>query len=144
MPLLTHRNANEVFRALKRIKPLLLSYWLINNETDPDPRKSPHPDDPFAGMWFMPMLALAGVCLLFILYRRAASIKYVVANQLKTWSGEGQIRLSEDEGPSAQSFVVNDDHEREDDDVVTPPQPSPLRSPQPNQQPTLARDREAL
>lgn len=64
--------------------------------------------------------------------------------RLKTWSGEGQIRLSEDEGPSAQSFVVNDEHDREDDDVVTPPQPSPLRSPQPNQQPNLARDREAL
>ncbi|KAG8916161.1 hypothetical protein FRC00_000509 [Tulasnella sp. 408] len=116
MPLLARQNVNE----------------------DPDPRKRPSPDDPFAGMWFMPMLALAGVCLLFILYRRAAAIKYVVANQLKTWSGEGQIRLSEDEGPSAQSFVVNDEHEREDDDVVTP---SPIRSPQPDHPSNTARDR---
>ncbi|KIO19034.1 hypothetical protein M407DRAFT_152968 [Tulasnella calospora MUT 4182] len=130
MPLLTRQNANE-------------GDALPTGE--PDPRKSPHPDDPFAGMWFMPMLALAGVCLLFILYRRAASIKYVVANQfpvrLKTWSGEGQIRLSEDEGPSAQSFVVNDEHEREDDDVVTP---SPLRSPQPDHPSNLALDRAAV
>ncbi|KAG8843203.1 hypothetical protein FRB96_004230 [Tulasnella sp. 330] len=71
------------------------------------------------------------LCLLFILYRRAASIKHVIGTRLKEWTGqEGGVRLSEDNGPSAQSFVVNDHLEDEDDDVVklTPPG---RRSPQP-------------
>jgi len=91
-------------------------------ESHEAPRKSPHPDDPFAGMLFIPILALASVCLLFVLYRRASSLRYVVGNQLKTWTNrEGRIRLSEDDGPSAQSFVVNDPPNLVDEEDIAAP-----------------------
>ncbi|KAG8980237.1 hypothetical protein FRB93_009325 [Tulasnella sp. JGI-2019a] len=113
------------------VSSLSTTYSRRSNLTsaDPDPRKSPHPDGGFMGLTLAPLLALAVLCLLFILYRRAASIKYIIGTRLNEWTGqEGQVRLSEDNGPSAQSFVVNDQLEDEDDDVVTP---LGKRSPQP-------------
>ena len=45
------------------------------------PRQRPHPDENFTGMVFIPLLAFACVCLVFVLYRRAEAIKHIVATQ---------------------------------------------------------------
>jgi hypothetical protein len=54
------------------------------------------------------------LCALFILWRRANSLRGLVSHQLKTWTrSEGRIRLSEDDGPPAAEFLGNGD---DDDD----------------------------
>ncbi|KAF8551566.1 hypothetical protein OG21DRAFT_261965 [Imleria badia] len=59
------------------------------------------------------VLILATTCtlgLLYILWRRASSLRAVVSHQLKTWTTqEGQIRLSEDDGPAATEFLADDE-----------------------------------
>jgi hypothetical protein len=45
------------------------------------PRQRPHPDENFTGMVFIPLLAFACVCLVFVLYRRAEAIKHIFATQ---------------------------------------------------------------
>ncbi|KAG2151017.1 uncharacterized protein EDB93DRAFT_1140650 [Suillus bovinus] len=52
------------------------------------------------------------LCLLYLLWRRASALRAVVSHQLQTWtSTEGQIRLSEDDGPSATEFLTEADDE---------------------------------
>ncbi|KAG1856800.1 hypothetical protein F4604DRAFT_1209937 [Suillus subluteus] len=56
------------------------------------------------------------LCLLYLLWRRASALRAVVSHQLQTWTRtEGQIRLSEDDGPSAVEFLTDAD----DEDVET-------------------------
>ncbi|KAF9497363.1 hypothetical protein BDN71DRAFT_1494712 [Pleurotus eryngii] len=67
----------------------------------------------------MPMIFLfttCTLCALFLLWRRAETLRNIVSQtlHLKTWSNsEGNIRLSEDDGPSSREFLDNDD----DDDA---------------------------
>jgi len=62
------------------------------------------------------------LCALFILWRRADALRRVVSHQLKTFNrSEGRIRLSEDDGPPANEFLVDDfdednEHLRDSDD----------------------------
>ncbi|EJD04891.1 uncharacterized protein FOMMEDRAFT_139560 [Fomitiporia mediterranea MF3/22] len=80
-----------------------------------EPNKSPKPQ-PIGNEAFILLFTLCTLCALFILWRRANSIRTVVAHQLKTWtSTEGRIRLSEDDGPPARSFVEDDADDDADD-----------------------------
>ncbi|KAG1816683.1 uncharacterized protein BJ212DRAFT_167206 [Suillus subaureus] len=52
------------------------------------------------------------LCLLYLFWRRASALRAVVSHQLQTWTRtEGQIRLSEDDGPSATEFLTDADDE---------------------------------
>jgi len=68
------------------------------------------------------LLTTCTLCALFILWRRADAFRRVVSHQLKTFSrSEGQIRLSEDDGPPANEFLADDfdednEHLRDSDD----------------------------
>ncbi|KAF8440024.1 hypothetical protein L210DRAFT_3541472 [Boletus edulis BED1] len=59
------------------------------------------------------LLILTTTCtlgLLYLLWRRASSLRAVVSHQLKTWTTqEGRIRLSEDDGPAATEFLADDE-----------------------------------
>ncbi|KAF5353377.1 hypothetical protein D9756_008048 [Leucocoprinus leucothites] len=62
---------------------------------------------------YMPMVILFTTCMLcalFLLWRRADSFRRVVSHQLKTFTrrGDGEIRLSEDDGPPAREFLEDD------------------------------------
>ncbi|KAI0651134.1 hypothetical protein C8Q79DRAFT_896898, partial [Trametes meyenii] len=91
--------------------------------TEPRPSHKPEP----LGNW--PLLILFTTCTLcavFLLWRRASELRSVVAHQLTNWPhGDGRIRLSMDEGPSAREFLDDDydeDNARVGDDeplVVT-------------------------
>ncbi len=48
---------------------------------DPDPRKSPHPDGAFFTLAIAPAIALFVLLLLFVLYRRADAITYVIGTR---------------------------------------------------------------
>ncbi|THH12427.1 hypothetical protein EW146_g7708 [Bondarzewia mesenterica] len=84
-----------------------------------EPRKSPKPQ-PIGNLPFLLLFTTATICILFILWRRADALRVVVSHQLKTWSRrEGNIRLSEDDGPPANSFLedeYDDDNDRLDDE----------------------------
>ncbi|KDQ23906.1 hypothetical protein PLEOSDRAFT_1016441, partial [Pleurotus ostreatus PC15] len=75
-----------------------------------------HKPQPLGGN--MPMIFLfttCTLCALFLLWRRAETLRNIVSQALQcTWSNsEGNIRLSEDDGPSSREFLDNDD----DDDA---------------------------
>lgn len=53
------------------------------------------------------MVTIAVLCFLFILYRRAAAIRQVIAVKLRSIRGEGAVRLSVD-GPSSMEFLADD------------------------------------
>ncbi|KDQ07434.1 hypothetical protein BOTBODRAFT_38835 [Botryobasidium botryosum FD-172 SS1] len=75
--------------------------------TSKDPRPSPNPEPSDAVLFVIPIMLFI-LCLFFLLFRRASSLRTVVQHQLRTWThGEGRIRLSSD-GPSASSFVDQD------------------------------------
>ncbi|KAG2143991.1 hypothetical protein BD769DRAFT_1420902 [Suillus cothurnatus] len=58
------------------------------------------------------ILTTCMLCLLYLLWRRASALRTVVSHQLQTWTRtEGQIRLSEDDGPSATEFLTDADDE---------------------------------
>ncbi|KIY44897.1 hypothetical protein FISHEDRAFT_26758, partial [Fistulina hepatica ATCC 64428] len=73
------------------------------------PSKS-HKPRPIGSVPFMAMLTICGICILFILWRRADSLRRIVSHQLKTFSrsAEGQIRLSNDDGPTVEEFLADD------------------------------------
>ncbi|KAH8079831.1 hypothetical protein BXZ70DRAFT_1012589 [Cristinia sonorae] len=84
-----------------------------------EPKEGSKPQ-PIGNDLFLFLFTLCTLCTVFLLWRRASSLRSVVGLQLKTWSGrEGRIRLSLDEGPSAREFLeddYDDDHEGLPDD----------------------------
>jgi len=82
-------------------------------------RPAPKPQ-PIGSFPFILLCTTATVCLLFVIWRRADTLRTVVAHQLKTWTRqEGAVRLSEDDGPPAHSFLEEEDvdeQEEEDDE----------------------------
>ncbi|KZT68033.1 hypothetical protein DAEQUDRAFT_672147, partial [Daedalea quercina L-15889] len=84
-----------------------------------EPRKSPKPE-PLGNIPFIFLFTTCTLCVVFLLWRRASTLRKVVAHQLITWTQkQGTIRLSEDDGPPAIEFLSNDfdeDHQRIDDD----------------------------
>jgi len=77
-------------------------------------RPSPKPQ-PIGSFPFLLLFTTATVCVLFIIWRRSEMVRTVVVHQLKTWTRqEGAVRLSEDDGPPAHSFL-GDDEELEDE-----------------------------
>ncbi|KAI5120246.1 hypothetical protein M0805_007550 [Coniferiporia weirii] len=83
-----------------------------------EPKDSPKPQ-PIGNSPFIFLFTVCTLCVLFILWRRANSLRSVVAHQLKTWThGGGRIRLSEDDGPPARSFVEDDEDEDEDSELL--------------------------
>ncbi|KNZ76608.1 hypothetical protein J132_09352, partial [Termitomyces sp. J132] len=65
------------------------------------------------------------MCILFVIWRRADSLRGIVAHQLRTLpisQAEGRIRLSIDDGPPAREFIEDD---YDDDHEPLPPPPPP-------------------
>ncbi|KAK7447065.1 hypothetical protein VKT23_014277 [Stygiomarasmius scandens] len=74
-----------------------------------EPKTSPKPK-PIGNMPLIVLLTTCTLCLLFLLWRRADSLRSVISHQLKTITRqEGRIRLSEDDGPPAHEFL-EDEH----------------------------------
>ncbi|PAV15860.1 hypothetical protein PNOK_0871800 [Pyrrhoderma noxium] len=81
-----------------------------------EPKDSPKPQ-PLGSLPFLWLFTICTLCVFFLLWRRANSLRTVVSHQLKTWTrAEGQIRLSEDDGPPAHTFVEDSDNEDDADD----------------------------
>ncbi|KAN0136628.1 hypothetical protein V8E53_005675 [Lactarius tabidus] len=81
-----------------------------------EPRPAPKPQ-PIGSFPFIFLCTTATVCLLFVIWRRSETLRTVVAHQLKTWTRqEGAVRLSEDDGPPAHTFLEEDDDELEEED----------------------------
>jgi len=79
-------------------------------------RPAPKPQ-PIGSFPFIFLCTTATVCLLFVIWRRSEMLRTVVAHQLKTWTRqEGAVRLSEDDGPPAHTFLGEDDDGLEEDD----------------------------
>ncbi|KAI0296972.1 hypothetical protein B0F90DRAFT_997028 [Multifurca ochricompacta] len=78
-------------------------------------RPAPKPQ-PIGSFPFLLLFTTATVCVLFIIWRRSDTLRTVVAHQLKDWTRqEGAVRLSEDDGPPAHSFIRDDDDDDDDD-----------------------------
>ncbi|KIK43655.1 hypothetical protein CY34DRAFT_58353, partial [Suillus luteus UH-Slu-Lm8-n1] len=76
-----------------------------------EPREGNKPQ-PLGNFGLIFMFTTFTLCLLYLLWRRASALRAVVSHQLQTWSRtEGQIRLSEDDGPSATEFLTEADDE---------------------------------
>ncbi|KAL4065498.1 hypothetical protein V8B97DRAFT_1984506 [Scleroderma yunnanense] len=76
-----------------------------------EPREGNKPE-PIGSFLLVVLLTICTSCLLYILWRRASSLRTVVSHQLKTWTtDEGRIRLSEDDGPAATEFLSDADDE---------------------------------
>ncbi|KAI0728913.1 hypothetical protein C8Q72DRAFT_745203, partial [Fomitopsis betulina] len=97
-----------------------------------EPRKSPRPQ-PLGNIPFIFLFTTCTLCIVFLLWRRASTLRSVVAHRLNTWTQkQGTIRLSEDDGLSSVEFLSNDfdeDHQRIGDDdsldvTVEPPRPA--------------------
>ncbi|OBZ74421.1 hypothetical protein A0H81_05531 [Grifola frondosa] len=84
-----------------------------------EPRPAPKPQ-PLGNIPLIFLFTTCALCAIFLFWRRASTLRTVVAHQLNTWSGgEGAIRLSIDDGPSAREFLdddYDDDNERLADD----------------------------
>ncbi|KIJ64386.1 hypothetical protein HYDPIDRAFT_112394 [Hydnomerulius pinastri MD-312] len=79
--------------------------------TPGEPREGNKPE-PLGSVVFVILFTTSTLCLLYLLWRRASSLRAVVSHQLKTWTAqEGRIRLSEDDGPPATEFLVDADDE---------------------------------
>ncbi|KAF9534381.1 hypothetical protein CPB83DRAFT_844150 [Crepidotus variabilis] len=73
-----------------------------------EPRESPKPQ-PIGDMSILFLSMTCTLCALFLLWRRATSLRKVVSHQLKSLTRtEGRIRLSEDDGPQANEFLADD------------------------------------
>ncbi|KAI0920625.1 hypothetical protein AcW1_002311 [Taiwanofungus camphoratus] len=87
--------------------------------TTGEPRQAPKPQ-PLGNLPLIFLFTTCTLCAVFILWRRASSLRTVVAHQLNTWTRkEGRIRLSEDDGPPVHEFLQDDydeDNERLADD----------------------------
>ncbi|KAI0691798.1 hypothetical protein BC835DRAFT_98912 [Cytidiella melzeri] len=90
-----------------------------------EPRKAPKPQ-PMGNFAMLFLFTTCTICALFLLWRRASSVRMVVAHRLQEWTGnEGGIRLSIEDGPSAREFI--DDEEDEDThDMSDEPLPAHL------------------
>ncbi|KAG2757749.1 hypothetical protein P692DRAFT_20824566 [Suillus brevipes Sb2] len=76
-----------------------------------EPREGNKPQ-PLGNFGLIFMFTTFTLGLLYLLWRRASALRAVVSHQLQTWSRtEGQIRLSEDDGPSATEFLTEADDE---------------------------------
>ncbi|KAJ3742843.1 hypothetical protein DFH05DRAFT_1400430, partial [Lentinula detonsa] len=74
-----------------------------------EPKTSPKPQ-PIGSITLIILLTTCTCCALFILWRRAEAFRAVVSHQLKTITRyEGQIRLSQDDGPPAHEFLEDDE-----------------------------------
>ncbi|KAF9074378.1 hypothetical protein BDP27DRAFT_1416261 [Rhodocollybia butyracea] len=74
-----------------------------------EPKTSPKPQ-PIGDISLIILFTTCTCCILFILWRRADAFKAVISHQLKTITRrEGQIRLSQDDGPPAHDFIEDDD-----------------------------------
>ncbi|OSD00069.1 hypothetical protein PYCCODRAFT_1371975, partial [Trametes coccinea BRFM310] len=84
-----------------------------------EPRPSTKPQ-PIGNSPFVFLVTTCMLCAVFLLWRRASQLRSVVAHQLQGLpGGDGRIRLSMDEGPSAREFLdddYDDDNERLGDD----------------------------
>ncbi|KAJ7593414.1 hypothetical protein C8J56DRAFT_931046 [Mycena floridula] len=81
-----------------------------------EPTPSPKPA-PIGNMAGLVLFTTCTMCILFLLWRRADTLKSVVSYRLKTWrEPEGTIRLNGDE---EQGSVVDEDSD-EDDDMPLP------------------------
>ncbi|KAG1725786.1 uncharacterized protein EDB91DRAFT_81431 [Suillus paluster] len=79
--------------------------------TPGEPREGNKPQ-PLGNFGLIFIFTTFTLCLLYLLWRRASALRAVVSHQLQTWTTtEGQIRLSEDDGPSATEFLVDADDE---------------------------------
>ncbi|KAF9221733.1 hypothetical protein BS17DRAFT_784579 [Gyrodon lividus] len=77
--------------------------------TPGEPREGNKPE-PVGNIALVVVSTTCTLCLLYFLWRRASRLRAVVSHQLKTWTTqEGQIRLSEDDGPPATEFLADDD-----------------------------------
>ncbi|OCH92536.1 hypothetical protein OBBRIDRAFT_773170 [Obba rivulosa] len=73
-----------------------------------EPRTAPKPQ-PLGNFPLIFLFTTCTCCALFILWRRASTLRTVVAHQLKTWTRkDGAIRLSVDDGPTAREFLEDD------------------------------------
>ncbi|KAG6883632.1 hypothetical protein C0993_004984, partial [Termitomyces sp. T159_Od127] len=89
---------------------------------DPQDSRRPQPIGSIPVLFFFMVCTM---CMLFLIWRRADSLRRVVAHQLKTFPiprSEGPIRLSIDDGPPAREFIEDDD---DDDDNHHEPLPPP-------------------
>ncbi|OSX58002.1 hypothetical protein POSPLADRAFT_1174005 [Postia placenta MAD-698-R-SB12] len=79
-----------------------------------EPRQAPKPQ-PLGNFPLIILFTTCTCCVLFLLWRRASSLRTVVAHKLTTWTRkDGQIRLSIDDGPPAHEFLQDDfDEDRE-------------------------------
>jgi len=78
--------------------------------TQPGEPKQGEKPQPIGSFLFITLFLVCGLCIVYILWRRASSLKTVVSHQLKTWTGqEGRIRLSIDDGPPAREFLDDND-----------------------------------
>lgn len=73
-----------------------------------EPRESTKPQ-PIGSILMIVLLTTCMLCFLFLLWRRADSLRSAVSHQLMTLTrSEGRIRLSEDNGPPANEFLADD------------------------------------
>ncbi|KJA24912.1 hypothetical protein HYPSUDRAFT_38294 [Hypholoma sublateritium FD-334 SS-4] len=73
-----------------------------------EPKESQRPE-PIGNAPFIILFTTCALCLIFILWRRADALRRVVSHRLKTFrQSEGQIRLSQDDGPPANEFLADD------------------------------------
>ncbi|KAI1790538.1 hypothetical protein LXA43DRAFT_482014 [Ganoderma leucocontextum] len=83
---------------------------VLNARADPRPGTK---EEPLGNFPLIFLFTTCTLCALFLLWRRATALRTVVA---QTWNhGEGRIRLSTDDGPSAREFLeddYDDDNER--------------------------------
>ncbi|KAI0263215.1 hypothetical protein BC834DRAFT_827914, partial [Gloeopeniophorella convolvens] len=77
---------------------------------------------PIGSFPFLLLFTTATLCALFVIWRRSDRLRTVVAHQLKTWTRqEGAVRLSEDDGPSASSFLEDEDLDDDSDELESAP-----------------------
>ncbi|KZV75814.1 hypothetical protein PENSPDRAFT_680795 [Peniophora sp. CONT] len=73
---------------------------------EPRPGEKPQP---IGNAPFIFLFTTAAFCVLFLIWRRAHTLRKAVSVKLRALSGDGgAIRLSQDEGPSAASFLEDE------------------------------------
>ncbi|KAJ4480889.1 hypothetical protein J3R30DRAFT_3287452 [Lentinula aciculospora] len=74
-----------------------------------EPKTAPKPQ-PIGNIALIILLTTCTSCILFLLWRRAEAFRAAISHQLKTITrSEGQIRLSQDDGPPAHEFLEDDE-----------------------------------
>ncbi|KAI5887902.1 uncharacterized protein SCHCODRAFT_02639183 [Schizophyllum commune H4-8] len=89
--------------------------------TPGEPKEVPSKPQPIGNIPLIFLFTLAGLCICFLLWRRADALRKVVSHQLKTLTGrpDGQIRLSDDDGPTVEEFIVDDEDEEDNTELTT-------------------------